>query len=176
MQKSLSGVIKKMTVITDRLGGVCFFAAMALVLANIIMRNVFKSPILGTVEIVGLLIATGLGLALSNCEMMDFNVGMDVVTEKLSKKAQKVVATATYSVSLCFWAIVVWRMFVFASTSYVNGRVTATASIPLFPFMFILGCNLFFLCAVLAYKLVCTIQDMKAEFRKSANEGEEESK
>jgi TRAP-type C4-dicarboxylate transport system permease small subunit len=158
------------------LAGVCFFSVMALVLANVIMRNVFKLPMLGTVEIVGLLTATGLGLALSNCEMTDFNIAMDIVTEKLSRRAQKVIDILIYLVSLGFWAIVVWRIFVFASTSYTNGRVTATASIPLYPFIFILGFNVFCLCVVLAYKLIRTVKEAPAEFRKSAREGKEESK
>ena len=176
MQKSVFGVIKKVTVITDRLAGVCFFSVMVLMLANIILRNVFNHPILGTVEIVGLLIATGLGLALSNCEMLDFNIGMDVVSEKLSRKAQKILEIVTYSISLCFWAIVVWRVCVYANTSFINGRVTATASIPLYPFIFILGFNLFCLCVVLAYKFIRAVMSLPAEFRQSASGKKEERK
>jgi len=172
MKKSASGVIKKVSRITDMLAGVCFFSVMALVLVNIIMRNVFIRPIEGTYELVGLLVATGLGLALANCEMTDFNIAMDIVTEKLSRGAQKAIEILIYIVSLGFWAIVVWRIFVFASTSYTNGRVTATASIPLYPFIFILGFNVFCLCAVLAYKLIRTVK----ELRKAAPEGKEESK
>jgi TRAP-type C4-dicarboxylate transport system permease small subunit len=172
MQKSVSGIIKKVSLITDRLAGVCFFSVMVLILANIIMRNVFKRPILGTVEIVGLLIATGLGLALANCEMLDFNIGMDVVTEKLSRRIQKIIQIVTYSISLIFWAVVVWRVFIFAITTYINGRVTATASIPLYPFIFILGFNLSLLCVVLAYKLILAFKDAS---RKSAHEGKEGS-
>jgi len=176
MLKSVSDIIKRVSLITDRLAGVCFFSVMALVLANIIMRNVFKYPILGTVEIAGLLTATGLGLALSNCEMLDFNVGMDVVTERLSRRKQKVIAIVTYSMSLIFWAIIVGSVFNYASTSYINGRVTSTASIPIAPFIFILGFNMFCLCVVLAYKLIGAVKDASAEFRKSAHEGKEESK
>ena len=169
-------IIKKICAITDLLAGVCFFAVMVLVLANIILRNIFKLPILGTLEIVGLLTATGLGLALSNCEMNDFNTAMDVFTEKLPKKAQKIIDVFVYVISLGFFSIVVWRIFVFASTSFNNGRVTPTASIPIFPFIFLLGINVFFLCVVLAYKLVCKVKDASAEFLKSPHEKKEESK
>jgi TRAP-type C4-dicarboxylate transport system permease small subunit len=142
---------------------------MALVLTNIIMRNIFRIPILGTVELVGLLTVTGLGLALSNCEMQDFNTAMDVFTEKLPKKAQKIIDIFVYAISLVFFAIVVWRMFIFAGTSFTNGRVTPTTSIPIFPFIFLLGINVFFLCVVLAYKLVRDIKDISAESRKSSS-------
>ena len=175
MEKSESGIIKKIFQITDKLAGVCFFSVMALILANIIMRNVFKQPIMGTVEIVGLLIATGLGFALANCEMTNFNIAMDVVTEKLSRGAQKIIEIVVYVISLSFWAIVVWRIFIFANTSYINGRVTSTASIPVYPFIFVMGFNILCLCVALAYKLVRAIRDAPAELRKSA-EGKGERK
>jgi len=181
--KSIEGIIKKICSITDMLAGVCFFSVMALVLTNIIMRSVFKMPILGTVELVGLLTATGLGLALSNCEMQDFNTAMDVFTEKLPKKAQKIIDIFVYLISLVFFSIVVWRMFIFSGTSFANGRVTPTTSIPIFPFIFLLGINVFFLCVVLAYKFVRDVKEILAESGKSSSteeiekiEGEEESK
>jgi len=176
MQKPVSGIIKRIFSITDILAGVCFFSTMALVIINVIMRNVFIKPILGTVEIVGLLVATGLGLALANCEMTDFNIAMDIVTEKLSRRMQKILEIFVYLVSLSFWAIVVWQVFIYANTSFINGRVTATASIPIYPFIFILGFNVFCLCVVLVYKLICTIKDLSAENSKSADEGTEVSK
>jgi len=174
--KSISGIIKKVFSITDLLGGICFFAVMALVLANIIMRNVFGQPIAGTVEMVGLLTATGLGLALANCAMNDGNIAMSIIVEKLSKKKQRVIDIAIYLISLSFWAVVVWRMFVYANASIANGRVTATAQIPIYPFIIILGFNVLCLCVVLVYKLVCSVKGAAAEFQKAPPEGEEESK
>jgi len=172
----ITSAIKKICSVTDMLAGVCFFSVMVLVLANIILRNILKLPILGTVEIVGLLTSTGLGLALSNCEMNGGNTAMDVFTEKLSKRAQKIIDILIYLISLSFFAIVVWRIFIFAGTSFANGRVTATASIPIYPFIFILGLNVFCLCAVLAYKLICAVKDAPAEFKKSVYEIEVERK
>ena len=174
--KSIEGIIKKICAITDLLAGVCFFSVMALVLVNIILRSIFKLPILGTVEIVGLLTATGLGLALSNCEMKNGNIAMDVLTEKFSKGVQRVIDIIIYIISLGFFGIVVWRIIIFANTSFINGRVTATVSIPIAPFIFILGFNVACLCAVLAYKLVNALNDAPPESLESANAGKEGSK
>jgi len=171
--QTVSGVIKKVFSFTNVLAGICFFSVMVLVLLNIIMRNVFKAPILGTVEIVGLLVATGLGLAMANCEMLGGNIGMDI-SLPWSLRVDKIIEIVSYVISLSFWAIVVWQTLVFATASFVNGRVTATASIPIYPFVFILGFNVFCLCVALAYKLVCMIKDA-SEFRKTAPEKKEES-
>jgi len=173
MKKSTSGIIKKIFSITDTLAGVCLFSVMALVLANIIMRNVFKLPITGTIEIVGLLIVTGLGLALANCELADSNIGLDIEIKWFSRTVAKIIEAASYLLSLVFWAVVVWRIFIYAHTTYVNGRVTSTAMLPLYPFIFILGFNVFCLCVVLAYKLVRTVKGAPEE---SAEEGKGEDK
>jgi len=157
--KIVSGAIKKVFTFTNILAGVCFFSVMALVLLNIIMRNVFKAPIMGTVEIVGLLVATGLGLAMANCEMLGGNIGMDI-SLPWSRKVDKVIEIVSYVISLVFWAVVVWQIFVYASASFANGRVTSTASIPVYPFIFILGFNVLCLCVALAYKLVCMVGEV----------------
>jgi len=170
--KTVSGVIKKVFEFTNVLAGVCFFSVMALVLLNIIMRNVFKAPIMGTVEIVGLLVATGLGLAMANCEMLGGNIGMDI-SLPWSRKVDKIIEIVSYIISLGFWAIVVWQIFVYASASFVNGRVTSTASIPVYPFIFILGFNVFCLCVALAYKLVCMIKDASGPDETGRGEKEE---
>ena len=176
MLKAVSGVLKKVFSITNILAGVCFFAVMVLVLANIIMRNVFKQPIMGTFEIVGLLIATGLGLAMANCEMLDGNIGMDFDIPWFSRKVDKAIEIVKYFISLVFWLIVDWQIFVYAITSHINGRVTSTASIPISPFIIILGINVLCLCVVLTYKFICTVNKPSAEFRRSAQDGEEEDK
>jgi len=172
--KNVSDAIKKVFTFTNILAGICFFSVMVLVLLNIIMRNVFRAPITGTVEIVGLLVATGLGLAMANCEMNDGNIGMDI-SLPWPKKVDKIIEIVSYIISLFFWAIVVWRIFVYASTAFVNGRVTSTASIPVYPFIFILCFNVFCLCVALAYKLVRMIKDVSG-LRKTEHEIKEESK
>jgi len=170
MIKSIHGIVKKIFSITDLLAGICFFAVMVLVLSNIIMRNVFGKPITGTVEMVGLLTATGLGLALANCAMNDGNIAMSIVVDKLSRRKQKVIDIVMYLTSLVFWSVVVWQMFVYANTSLANGRLSSTASIPIYPFIFLLGFNVFCLCVVLALKLVGSIKDAAAAFHASAEE------
>ena len=167
MLNTVSDMLKKVFSITNLLAGVCFFSVMVLVLMNIIMRNVFKMPIMGTVEIVGLLIATGLGLAMANVEMNDGNIGLDMDLP-WSRKVGKSIEITTFIISLVFWAIVVWQIFIYAHASYVNGRVTPTTSIPIYPFIFILGFNVLCLCAALAYKLIRAIIDASAMFNESA--------
>jgi len=176
MIKSMSGMVKKIFSVTDLLAGTCFFSVMILILANILMRNIFGHPITGTVEIVGLLIATGLGLALANCALNDGNIAMSIVTDRFSQGKQKVFDIIVYLVSLVFWAVVVWQIFVLANTSLANGRLSSTASIPIYPFVFILGFNVLCLCVVLFFKLVSLVSDIVSNFRNPTQKEMEEGK
>ena len=173
MNKSFSDILKKVFLATDILSGICFFSVMALVLVNIIMRNIFKSPIMGTVEIVGLMVASGLGFALANCEMLDGHIGMDI-NLPWSRKVDKFIEIVKYTISVGFWGIVVWQVFDYALASFVNGRVTPTASIPIAPFIFILGFNVICLCVALMYKLVCAVKAFSTDSRENADDEKEE--
>ena len=173
MFETIHDIAKKIFSITDLLAGVCFFALMLLVLTNIIMRNVFGQPLAGTFDMVGLLTATGLGLALAHCEMNDGNIAMSIVTDKMPKQMQKVVDVLVYLIAISFWGVVVWRIFVYANTSLVNGRITPTAEIPLYPFIFILGTNVACLCVALIFKLATAVKGVAESFRKPAAAGKE---
>jgi TRAP-type C4-dicarboxylate transport system permease small subunit len=175
MFKIIHGIAKKIFSITDLLAGVCFFALMLLVLANIIMRNAFGQPITGTIDLVELLTVTGLGFALAHCEMNNGNIAMSIVTDKLPKRMQKIIDIAICLIALIFWAVVVWRMFVFAEATLANGRVTPTAEIPLYPFIFILGINVICLCVALVFKLATSVIGTVESFRKSTPAGKEAS-
>ena len=169
MIDSMHGIVKKICSITDFIAGICFFAVMVLILINIIMRRIFGMPITGTAEMVGLMTATGLGFALANCELNDGNIAMSILTDRLSKKTQQIINTLIYLVSLGFWTMVIWRMFVYGSSAFSRGLVSSTVSIPIYPFIFLLGLNVFFLWMVLAFRLICSIKETVIIFRKTVS-------
>jgi TRAP-type C4-dicarboxylate transport system permease small subunit len=171
MIDSIRGILKKFFSAADIMAGLCFFAIMLIILANIIMRNVFGRPIAETLDFVCLLSVTGIGLALANCEMNDFNIAMSIVTDLLPRKIQQILAVLVSFISLAFWAMVDWRMFVYGVSSYHIGRVSPTAQVPLYPFIFLLGLSVFLLCLALSLKLVCSIADAATLSREPAPEG-----
>ena len=146
-------IVKKICLIADRLAGICFFAVMTLVVVNIIMRKVFTMSIMGAYELVGLLTAAGVGLALAQCALNDGHIAVSILTDRLSKAGQEIVSIAIHVISLVFWLLICWRMFVFGSTTFSRGMVSSTAQFPVYPFMFIIAFGLFCLCLVLALKL-----------------------
>ena len=165
MKISAHGMAKKIFGISDFFAGICFFSVMLLILVNILMRKLFNMPIMGTVELVGLLTATGLGFALANCELNNGNISMSILTDRLNVKTQRIIEIFVYLISLFFWSMVAWHIFLFGSSSFLSGWVSSTASLPVFPFIFILFFNVFCLCVVVALKLVCSFNSAVIIFR-----------
>jgi len=163
----IQNIAKKIFSITDFLAGICFFSVMALILVNILMRKIFNLPIMGTYELVGLLTATGLGFALANCEIKNGNVSMSLFTDRMPKKMRGIIAIFINLLSLGFWATVVIRLFIYGNASLKNGWVSSTSSVPIYPFIFILGINVFCLCLVLMLKLAGSVNDLVVSRRES---------
>jgi len=159
MKMSAHDIAKKIFGISDFLAGVCFFSVMLLIIVNILMRKLFNMPIIGTVELTGLLTATGIGFALANCELNNGNVAMSIITDKFNAKTQRIIEIFIHLLSLSFWIMVTWRIFLFGSSSFTSGWVSSTASLPVFPFIFILFFNVLCLCFVVALKLLCSFRN-----------------
>jgi len=165
MKNSFQSALKKLCTITDLLAGFCFFAVMVVVVANAVLRNIFPKAILGTVDFVGMATATGLGLALSHCEFTGGNIAISIITDKLSNRVQSVISVLMHIISTSFYTVVAWRMFMHASSAYSRGLVTPTATIPVFPFIFLLAINLALLNIVIVSKLIDSIVFMVAVFK-----------
>ena len=171
MLGAIQRITNKLFSLTDFFAGICFASVMLLILVNILMRKIFNLPIMGTFELVGLLTATGIGFSLAKCEINNGNVAMTILTEKMPKKVQALIGIIINLLSLGFWGVVVYRLFVYGSSSFKSGWVSSTSSVPIYPFIFILGFNAFCLCIVLALKLINNVNDAIALWERPLRKG-----
>lgn len=149
----LSDKVKMVSSLLDKLAGMCIFAVMLLVVSNIISRVVFSKPILGTYELVGFLTALGIALALAYCAFRDGHIAVSFIMEYFPKRIQAVINVLTNTTALLFWSLTVWYTGKFAHTTMMNGMVSPTAEIPIYPFIYLVAVGLLGLCLVIFYKL-----------------------
>jgi len=158
--KNLSGKVKGLSHLLDKLAGICVFAVMLLIVSNIIFRVVFSKPILGTYELVGFLTALGIALALAYCAFHDGHIAVSFILERFSKKIQAVINVLTNTAALLFWSMTVWYMGKFAHTMMVKGMVSPSAEIPIYPFIYLVALGLLGLCLVLFFKLLTALKEV----------------
>lgn len=154
--KRLAGLVDVVSREMDRIAGACVVGVMVLVIANIVLRQVFHRPVLGTYEIVGFLTALGVSLALARCAFQNGHIALDYIASRLPAKLQAGAGIIVNLVSFCFWALAAWRLGVYALSLKTSGVVSSTAQFPLYPVAMLIGAGLAGLCLVpLARLLQC---------------------
>jgi TRAP-type C4-dicarboxylate transport system permease small subunit len=118
------------------LGSVAVLLLMSLATINVILRYSFKMPWGGTYEVVGLLGAITIAFALGYTQKRKDHIVVDILTEKFSKWINRILDGISYFVTMIFFAIVSWQIFVWGTQIWKRGEVTETLKIAYYPFIF----------------------------------------
>ncbi len=158
--KQLNDVVKRVSSSMDKLAGLCIFAVMLLIVANIILRTVFNQPILGTYELVGFLTAMGVALALAHCAFQEGHIAVGIIMERFPQKIRALMAVLVNFTSLILWAAAVWSLGKFGHAMKMKGLVSPSAEIPVYPFIYLVAFGLMGLCLVLVLKLLVSCREV----------------
>ena len=158
--EQLSGLVKRVSSILDKLAGLCIFSVLILIIANIILRTVFNRPILGTYELAGFLTAMGMALALAHCAFQDGHIAVGIIMERFSRKIQSLTAVFVNVASLILWSAGVWSLVKFAQAMKKRGLVSPSAEIPVYPIIYLVAIGLLGLCLVLLFKSLVSLREV----------------
>jgi TRAP-type transport system small permease protein len=132
--------------------GVSWVGAGALVLmvlivvANVVGRYLFRKPVLGAVEMVGLLTVIVVFCVLAFTEAKGAHIVVDILVSRLHGRTKAILASMMSLLGAAFFIIMAWQGWnLMLSNLSPFVRVTGVLSIPFGPFMLIMafGCVLF---------------------------------
>lgn len=149
-----TGLVTGTSRLLDQIAGWCMVAVMLLIVGNILLRVVFKSPILGTIDYATFLTAVMIGLSLAYCAVQNGHIAVDFVVARLPHKIQAAIDLVTGLLSLSFWGLCVWQTGIYASRMAVTGVVSSTTQTPVYPFIYLVDLGLVALCLVLLVKAI----------------------
>ncbi len=155
--KSLADLAENLSRIMDRIAGFCIVVMMLLIVSNIILRAVFKQPLVGTIDYVNILIALTIGLSIAYCAVQDGHIAIEFFIDKMPASVAAVIKSMVNLIAVIFWGFAAWYMMGFASSMNANGQVTATSQIPLSPVAYIITLGLMAICLVILSQLVNNI-------------------
>lgn len=156
--EKFTGLVTGLSRIFDKIAGLCMVSVMVLVVSNILLRVLFKNPILGTYEYVVFLTVATIGLSLANCAVQNGHIAVSFVVDRLPIKIQVVVDLIMNAAALFFWSLCVWQVGVYAKKMAESGVVSPTSQIPLYPFIYLVAFGLLALCLVLLVRTAESIQ------------------
>jgi TRAP-type C4-dicarboxylate transport system permease small subunit len=119
-----------------------------LVCVNIVTR-LFGKPVLGTFELVQVLMVAVVGFSLGYCELNRCHTAVDLVMRKFSKRTQALSNAITNFVTAGIFAVIAWRCIVLGTTLWRKGELSQTLWIPWFPLLYAVAFNCFLVCLVL---------------------------
>jgi len=111
------------------LGAICLMGMTLLTCADVVGRYL-GHPIFGSVEIVGFLATLTAAMALPYTHEMKGHIGVELLVRLFSERTQAAIELVTNTVSLLLFAVVTWRMTIYAGTIRKSGEVSMNLEFP----------------------------------------------
>jgi len=146
----LSRLLNKILVL---IAGLFLVGMILLTCSNILLRIVWV-PVKGTFELMGFFCAIVTAFALGYTQIKRGHVGIDLVVNKFSTKAQRILSSINYLICMIFFAIAGWQIARWATTLWKTGEVTETLRIIFYPFTYAVALGCLVLALVLLVDLV----------------------
>jgi TRAP-type C4-dicarboxylate transport system permease small subunit len=147
MHSKLTSFLATVTTILNYLGGAALTFMMLLIVTDVIMRA-FGHPIIGTHEIVGLLLAVVIGFTIPRVSFERGHVYMEVILEKLPPDGRAMLNTFTRVICIVLFFLIGYNLFSAGNEFRLSGEVSPTIQIPFYPLAYGMGICCFIECIV----------------------------
>lgn len=144
--------VHKLSKILSSISSVALVSIMVLTVADVILR-IFKRPITGTYEIVGLLGAIVIGFGIPITSWIRGHIYVDFLTQKFPQGRRNVVNIFTRLLGIGLFFVAGWNLIIVGMDLYRTGEVTLTRQLPFYPVAYGLAVSCFVQCLV----LICDI-------------------
>ena len=148
----MNKITRQLVELMNYLAALSIIAMMLLTCADVLLR-LFKHPILGTYELVGLFGALTIAFAIPATTLSKGHVAVDFLVEKLPPTAQKICATIATLLGLSLFAVIAWQSFLYANILRSSGEVTLSLEMPFYPVVYAISAASLLVCIVLFLEL-----------------------
>ena len=144
------------------IGAVCLVGMMLLTCADVIGR-LFGHPIFGSVEIVGFMATLAVVMALPYTHKVEGHIGVEIFVRLLAEKTQTKIEICTGILSLALFAIVTWRMWIYAGTMEKSGEVSMNLELPEHYVIYVAAFCLLIFAFIILQDIIANIRKLKTQ-------------
>lgn len=126
------GILRSLSKVLNTIAGIAVTFMMFLTVADVLLRA-GGHPIIGTFEVVSLLLALVIAFGIPQVSLDRGHVSMDFLLEKLSKKGKNVMNTVTRVLCLILFASIGYKLFSVGARFHASGEVSPTIMLPFYP-------------------------------------------
>ncbi len=146
-------ILRFVSKLLNIIAGIAVTVMMLLTVADVLLRA-GGHPIIGTYEIVALLLALVIGFGIPQVSLDRGHVYMDFLLEKLSKRGRKVMNTITRLFCIVFFLPLGYNLFNVGARFHASGEVSATMKIPFYPVAYGVAVCCLLECCVFIFDIV----------------------
>ena len=150
-------ILEKMKII----GAACLVGMTFLTCADVVGRA-FGHPIFGSVEIVGFMATLAVVMAMPYTHQVQGHIGVEILVRLFSKRTQIIIDICTGIVSLLLFAIITWRMTVYAHTMHRSGEVSMNLELPEHFIIYVTAICLLVFTLIILKDIIDNIRKLKA--------------
>jgi TRAP-type C4-dicarboxylate transport system permease small subunit len=154
--KFVQWVLDKMKI----MGAGCLVGMMLLTCVDVVGRA-FGHPIFGSVEIVGFMATLAVVMAMPYTHQVQGHIGVEIVVRLFSEKTQTIIGICTGIVSLILFAVVTWRMTIYANTMKASGEVSMNLELPEHFVIYVTAVCLLIFTLIILQDLINNIRKLK---------------
>jgi TRAP-type C4-dicarboxylate transport system permease small subunit len=150
--KTIDSIVGNVSGVMYVVAGIALTLMVTITVADVILR-IFKMPIVGTYEIVGLLGAIMVGFAIPQTSRAKGHVAMDFLEGKLPEAVDRALRVITRLIGIVLFIIIGWQLWLLGMDYQRIGEVTLTVHLPQFPVCYGMAICCFFECVVLLLEI-----------------------
>lgn len=161
----MSSVLKAIQTISDKMkpvGAACLVGMTALTCVDVVGRF-FKHPVFGSVELVTFMGIFVVAFALPYTHENRGHIGVELLVRRFSKKTRALIDIFTELVSLIFFSLVTWRMFLYAFKMRQSGEVSMNLELPEYMIIFVVALCFMLFSLIIFKRIVETIAALRGK-------------
>lgn len=140
------------------ISSVLIAATMFLTAADVLLRDVFNRPIVGSMEIIQIMMSGMFGFGLAYCAVKKGHIRIDIIHGHLSQPVQRALDILSYFTAFGFSTLIAWFTFCKGKEYFFNEEtLSQTLTLPVYPFVFILSLSTAMLSLVFLKDLIESI-------------------
>ena len=142
----------------EGIGLTAMLVMMVITCIDVIGAKVFKSPILGALDIVQLSQIVAIAFAASMTLIIGRHIQVEFFFDLLPRRVQAVISPIILLIVFVFFIVIIWQISVLGYSFQTSGEYTATAYIPLYPFAYGVALAFIPVCLVLLVEFLKSLK------------------
>ena len=138
---------------------VALVAMMLLTVVDVLMRTLFKLPVLDSPQLTQYLMVCVVFFGLAWCAARERHIKVDLIVSRFSPRTQALFDSVTMFLGLAVTVVMTWRSLLETFVAYRYNAATTVLEIPAYPFHIILVLGLAVLCTVMLTQLIRNIRE-----------------